>query len=348
MQPAASPILFSIVIVNYNGGEYLQAAVDSVRAQSEQNFELIIIDNASTDGSIESLDISGLSSCEIIQNTDNLGFAVGNNIGAKQAVGQWLVLLNPDAHAEPNWLETLRDATIRYDKCRVFASAQYDASDPSKMDGAGDAYLAFGYPWRGGYGRAASEMPDTGLCFSGCGAGAMYERQLFLDHDGFDERFFCYCEDVDLGFRLQLAGERCIFLRDAIIHHHGSGISGKHSEFSIYHGTRNRFWAYVKNMPFLLLLLTLPVHIALSTYLLVRSFKIKRFRSTAKGMWHGLVGAPALLMSSKWRTKPKRASLAALSRQMAWNPWRMSQRRTHVRQDEEELNTLRTAIDPLS
>ncbi len=341
MQPVDSPLLFSVLIVNYNGGQYLQAAVDSLRAQSEQNFELLIIDNASTDGSIHTLDTTGFGHCEIIHNKRNLGFAAGNNIGAKHAKGRWLVLLNPDAHANANWLQTLHDAAQTYPSCRVFTSAQYCADDPHLMDGAGDAYLGFGFPWRGGFGHGAEDMPQTGLCFSGCGAGVMYDRELFLHHNGFDERFFCYCEDVDLGFRLQLAGEKCLFLREAIIHHHGSAISGQHSEFSIYHGTRNRLWTYAKNMPTPLLILTLPVHVALSVYLLIRSGAIGRFEATKRGMWHGLTGIVKIRSGGKWRVKKRRITLLELMSQMAWNPWRMSKRKTHVRPAKTELSLLR-------
>lgn len=323
--------MFSIVIVNYNGGHYLREALASLADQSRQDFEIIIVDNASTDRSMDSLDLSLLPSVQIIRNSDNLGFAAANNMAAKVAEGKWLVLLNPDATAQQDWLEQLSRASIRHADCRVFTSAQLDMKDEALMDGAGDAYLLFGIPWRGGYGRPLTELPYTGYCFSGCGAGVMYDRQLFLDTGGFDERFFCYCEDVDLGFRLQLAGEDCIFVREAVIYHAGSAISGLRSPFAIYHGTRNRMWTYFKNMPLPLLVLTFPIHVVLSIYLLIRSPFAQHFKPTAKGMVDGILGLPEILGSSKWHTSTRRISLWYLARRMAWNPFRMSHRRTHVR-----------------
>ena len=275
--------------------------------------------------------LDGLPEVRVQRHTKNLGFAAGNNRAAEIARGRWLVLLNPDATAAPDWLDRLEHASQDHPECRVFTSAQIALGAPQYMDGAGDAYLLFGFPWRGGYGHPVLDLPETGYCFSGCGAGVMYDRQLFLDHGGFDERFFCYCEDVDLGFRLQRAGEACLYVRDAVIHHAGSAISGPASEFTIYHGTRNRVWTYVKNMPLMLLALTLPVHLALSVYLLARSASIQRFAPTWRGMKDGWHHAFRLRASAPWRAPKRQVSHWRLARTMTWNPWRMSRRQVHVR-----------------
>ncbi|MAB09572.1 glycosyltransferase family 2 protein [Hyphomonas sp.] len=322
---------FSVIIVNYNGGDYICAAVRSLAAQTFRNFEVIVLDNASTDGSADKIDFTGVPSAQLVRNADNLGFAAANNLGAHMATGRWLALLNPDAEAAPDWLEKIAAASRRHPDCRVFASAQYDMAHPDHIDGAGDAYLIFGLPWRGGFGHPASHMPAEGECFSPCGAAAIYDRTLFLEHGGFDERFFCYCEDVDLGFRMQLADERCIFLPDAIVHHMGSAITGKHSKFSAYHGTRNRIWTYAKNMPLLLLLLTLPVHIVLSIYLIFRNAFIGCFSATLRGTWDGLRKAMSIRRGTDWKTDPRKVPVWALSRTMAWNPHLLNSRAAHVR-----------------
>lgn len=326
-----SSVTYSVVIVNYNGGSYLQQAVDSLRRQTEQDFEVIIADNASQDGSMDTLDTSGLPAVRLIRNADNLGFALANNEAAKIANGRWLVLLNPDAAAEPDWLAQFGRAAKRFPGCRVFTSAQLSMHDENLMDGAGDAYLAFGVPWRGGFGHPRAELPQTGACFSACGAGAMYDRQLFLEAGGFDERFFCYCEDVDLGFRLQLIGEDCIFVREAVIHHANSAISGVGSPFSSYHGTRNRIWTYFKNMPLPLLLLTLPAHAAISIYLIIRAAFLGRLEATFRGTWHGFRDLPSVLADPRWRACPRKVTIGHLMQTMAWNPFRMSRREPHVR-----------------
>lgn len=322
--------LISVVIVNYNGGAFLQEAVNALSRQTLTDFELIVFDNASSDGSADALDLTGLSEARLIRHSDNIGFAAGNNRAAEEARGKWLALLNPDTVAAPDWLEKLIAASQAYPDCRNFASAQLDLNNPDLLDGAGDAYLIFGFPWRGGFGRPASELPPSGWVFSACGAAAMYDRELFLRMGGFDERFFCYCEDVDLGFRLQLAGHDCRFVSDAVVRHAGSGITGRASAFSTYHGTRNRIWTYVKNMPASLLVMTLPGHLVLTSYLLARNSFTPRFVPMLRGSLHGAAGAARIRISTKWRVT-QRERRGHLVRSLTWNPWRMSERRAHVR-----------------
>jgi GT2 family glycosyltransferase len=319
-----------VLIVNYNGGAYLQGALDSLKSQTCRDFEVILVDNASTDGSAETLDTAGLPAFTLLKEPENHGFARGNNLAAARAKGTWLALLNPDARASPGWLDALTRAAAAHPETRTFASAQFLLDDPGRLDGAGDAYHLFGFPWRGGFGRPARELPGPGFCFSACGASAVYERNLFLSLGGFDERFFCYCEDVDLGFRLQLMGEDCRFVPEAAIEHAGSAISGRESAFSTYHGTRNRIWAYAKNMPTGLLILTLPGHIALTLYVLARNSFTPRFPAMLRGLYDGVGGAARLRLSSQWRLA-RPAARPGLARRMAWNPLRMSQRRVHVR-----------------
>ncbi|MEQ9507137.1 MAG: glycosyltransferase family 2 protein [Hyphomonas sp.] len=323
----SGPPEFSVLIVNYNGGAYLQGAIDSLKAQTCRSFEVIVVDNASTDGSASALDTAGLPGFTLMAETENHGFARGNNLAAEKATGRWLALLNPDARAAPDWLAALKRAIDTHDSVRTFASAQLLMDDPGTLDGAGDAYLLFGFPWRGGFGRPSRELPGPGYCFSACGASAVYDAALYRSLGGFDERFYCYCEDVDLGFRLQLMGEDCYFVPDAVIEHAGSGTTGRDSEFTTYHGTRNRIWTYVKNMPPGLMALTLPGHVALTLYVLARNSFTPRFLPMMRGIWDGVRGAAQLRTSPDWRVKQRGAPV----RSMAWNPWRMSQRRAHVR-----------------
>ncbi|MEZ5946298.1 MAG: glycosyltransferase family 2 protein [Hyphomonas sp.] len=330
-EPRQAPA-FSVLIVNYNGGAYVQDALNSLARQTHRDFEVILIDNASADGSTDGLDTSGLPSFTLLAETENHGYAGGMNRGAPKARGDWLVCLNPDAVADATWLDQIAAGIARHPDTRAFASAQFDLSDPDVLDGAGDAYLIFGMPWRGGFGRPASELPGEGECFSPCGAGAVFYRGLYNDHGGLDEDFFCFCEDVDLGFRLRLAGETCIFLPRAVIHHVGGGLSGRASDFSIYHGCRNRIWTYAKNMPGPVFWLTLPGHLALSGYLLARSAMTERFRPTWRGMRDGFAGAAAMRRKGRAGRKARAVPVWLLVRSMAWNPFRMSQRRVHVRE----------------
>lgn len=323
---------FSILIVNYNGSDFLRHALDSLAAQTRRDFEVILVDNASTDGSIEELETADLPIFTLIAETENHGYAGGMNIAAAAARGDWLVCLNPDAVADATWLDEIAAGMKRHPNTHVFASAQYDLNHPDTLDGAGDAYLIFGMPWRGGFGRPASELPGEGECFSPCGAGAVFQRQLFLSLGGFDEAFFCFCEDVDLGFRMRHAGETCIFLPKAVIHHVGGGVTGRASDFSLYHGCRNRIWTYAKNMPSGLFWLTMPGHVVLSLYLLARSAMTGRFTQTWRGMRDGVLKAGEMRRKGREGRRERTASDWRLARAMAWNPFRMSQRKVHVRE----------------
>ena len=221
---------------------------------------------------------------------DNLGFAAGNNAAARVARGQWLALINPDAFATPDWLERLLDGAARHPQVRCFGSLQLRADDEAILDGAGDVMTIAGIPYRGGYGLPRRPIPE-GEIFSACGAAMLIARALFLDHGGFDERFFCYCEDVDLGYRLRRAGERVMMVPDAIVAHIGGGSSGPRSVFATFHGARNRVWTYVKNTPPLLFWLSLPAHIAITLMLIALASRRGLALTTARGAWAGIAGA---------------------------------------------------------
>ncbi len=327
-----SPPDFSVLIVNYNGGHYVQGALDSLKRQTYRNFEVILVDNASTDGSADSLDTAGLPAFTLMKETENHGFARGNNLAAEKAQGRWLALLNPDAEADPDWLGEIAAAIRANSDVEAFACAQFALGRSDLMDGAGDAYQLFGFPWRGGFGHPATAMPPgDGWCFSGCGASAIYKTQLFREMGGFDERFFCYCEDVDLGFRIQLSGRDCLFIRRAVIRHAGGGIAGQSSAFATYHGTRNRLWTYAKNMPLPLLLPTLPGHVALTLYILARNAFTPRFQPMIRGLMDGLKGIQDVAGSDLWREPVRRLGIWPLALRMAWNPFKMSRRQPHVR-----------------
>lgn len=322
---------FSVIVVNFNGLSFLQSCINALAAQEFQDFEVIIADNASSDGSIGVLETRDLEQCRILKNAENLGFARGNNEAIQFARGEWLVLLNPDTVAKADWLAKVDEGIRRNPSATMFACTQYRLNSNDILDGVGDAYLIFGFPWRGGFGHGVRKLPQEGECFSPCGASAVLHADTFRAHGGFDERFFCYCEDVDLGFRMRLAGEHCVYLPNAAVYHVGSGISERHSGFAIYHGTRNRIWTYAKNMPWPLIVLTLPVHFMLTVYLLLRKSLDGTAEPMTRGIRDGLKDAFAIRRSPLWKSPKQTVSLLTLSRSMAWNPWRMSKRLPHVR-----------------
>jgi GT2 family glycosyltransferase len=267
------PPFASVLIVTWNNKTYLLTCLDKLVAQTFRDFEVILVDNGSDDnGMLDGLEEKYSSlSLKIEQLGKNRGFAIANNIGARLARGQWLALLNADAFPEPDWLERLIETTEKIPKA-FFASRQIQAKALGFLDGEGDSYHISGLVWRRNYGLPVKKKGEIEEIFSPCAAAALYPRQAFLDVGGFDEDYFSYQEDVDLGFRLRLKGLRCFFVPQAVVHHVGSASTGKHSDFAIYHGHRNLVWTYVKNMPAPLFWIFLPIHLVANLLTMIKFF----------------------------------------------------------------------------
>jgi len=254
-----------VVIVNYNSGPLLVQSVDSMKHQSFADYRLIVVDNASQDDSV-ALMRARHPDVEVLPAGANLGFAAANNLAVRTFPGsRWIALLNPDAFPESAWLQSLVEVARSNPDVAAFASRTIDARDAALLDGAGDAYHISGRYWRRGYHcQAAHRHQQREEIFTACAAAALYSRSAWEQVGGLDEDFFCYGEDVDLGFRLQLAGYGCLYVPTAIARHYGSAVTVEHSDFSTYYGQRNLVWVYVKNMPPILLWLLLPYHIILN------------------------------------------------------------------------------------
>ena len=202
----------------------------------------------------------------MIRLSENVGFARANNIAARAAGAfDTLALLNPDAVAESGWLEALMGAAAREPTVAAFASQMRLAADPAYLDGAGDSYHVSGRAWRNGHRMPFADWATVEAdVFAPCAAAALYRRAAFEEVGGFDEDYFCYFEDVDLGFRLRLLGYRSLYVPTAIVDHVSSALSGYRSDFSVYHGERNSVWTFIKDMPGPLMLTYLPQHLALN------------------------------------------------------------------------------------
>jgi len=255
-----------IVIVNWNSWQLLEQCLHALARQTWQDFKVVVIDNASTQPVPESF-LERHAGIEFIWSERNLGFAAANNrvIRNKQGV-EWFALLNPDAFPEPDWLARLMEAAQQHPGYAAFGSRQLIAGSEHLLDGDGDAYHISGLAWREGHGKpVVSATQDNREIFSPCAAAALYRRDALTEAGGFDEDFFCYVEDVDLGFRLRLLGHGCLQVPGAVVHHVGSATTGgMQSDFAVYHGHRNLVWCYVKNMPLVLFWLLLPLHLAMN------------------------------------------------------------------------------------
>lgn len=322
----------ALIIVTYNAGAHIARCLESALAQSRPAAELIVWDNASTDDTVEVVRRYE-PRVRLVAHDENLGFAAGNNRAVALCDQPWIALLNPDAFPAADWLEQLGAAAAWGDDVAMVGGVQRDAVDPRLLDGAGDVYHAAGQAFRGGYGKPAPEHIPDGEIFGPCAAAALYRRDAFDAVGGFDERFFCYHEDVDLAFRLRLAGWRAMFASTAVVDHVGSASTAKRSAFSVYHGSRNRLWTFVKCMPWPLLAVLWPVHAALTGALLMRDALTDRsaFRAGVRGVWHGLRG-----LGPSWRARravhrDAKASVVDIAQAMSWNPMTLVRRAPDIR-----------------
>jgi GT2 family glycosyltransferase len=231
-----------------------------------KDFAVLVIDNGSEFNNIPSFR-EKYSHVTFIRNQSNIGFAAANNQAIKLLENtEWVALLNPDAFPDPDWLEKLVSAANSNTDYTFFASRQFMEGNEHILDGDGDIYHISGLAWRNNHGKfLINNEKDNCEIFSPCAAAAFYKKSALISVGGFDEDFFCYFEDVDLGFRLRLLGHRCLLVTNAIVHHIGSATSGgKRSDFALYYGHRNFVWTYVKNMPGFLLWLCMPLHLSLN------------------------------------------------------------------------------------
>jgi GT2 family glycosyltransferase len=309
----------TVVIVNFKSAATLPHCLACLAAQTSLPERIVLVDNASGDGSLETCRELVAARPELAARTSidaagsNLGFAAACNRGIAAATTELVALLNPDAFPEPGWLAALVAAAARHPDCVAFGSRQMLAGHPGILDGIGDRWHVSGLSWREGHRRAMRrEDLEAREIFSPCAAAALYRRQAVLDVGGFDEDYFCFGEDVDLGYRLRLAGHRARCVPEAVVEHVGGGSTP--SEVATYFGHRNTLWTLVKNTPGPLLAPALLAH--LSQTILGMSFlgARGRGRAFARAKWDAVRG-----LAGAWR---KRRLIQAARKVSTWQIWR--------------------------
>ena len=237
----------SVVIPNWNGMTYLDACIDSLARQTFRNFETVVVDNASTDGSVEHLH-KVWPDVRVVALDTNRGFPGAVNAGIRASRTPYVVLLNNDTVAEPSWLERLvaaMDANPRFS----FGSSKLVRTSDGAIDSAGHTYsLWLGASDNIGEGEPATAFAETAWIFGACAAASIYRRELFDDIGLYDEEFFFTHEDVEFDLRANVAGHRCLYIPDAIVHHHRGGSYVVDPKILLM-GVRNRIWAAGKNLP---------------------------------------------------------------------------------------------------
>jgi GT2 family glycosyltransferase len=241
-------LLLSILIVNFNGLRHLRECFDSVSAQSFKDFEVVMVDNGSSDGSIDFVE-AAYPFVRIVKSETNLGFAGGNNLGAAHCRGDFLFLLNNDTRLAPDALESLATAIVARPGFTIFACFMLDYHHPDRVDSAGDRLYTNGAPFAYA-GFLADRFNRETEVLTACAGAAVYRRDVFERLGGFDEDFFLIFEDTDLSLRARHAGERILFLPQAKVYHKGSAsLGGKRSKTTFYYSERNFPLLLIKNFP---------------------------------------------------------------------------------------------------
>lgn len=308
----------AVVVVNANAGDHLTRTLECLARQTVRPRRTIVVDNASTDGSMDGLE-ERFPWLEAVELDENVGFAAANNLAVRMADDcEWIALLNPDAYAEPRWLEELLGAAERRHEYTFFGSFLVRAGSPEELDGTGDVLHVSGLAWRRDHGDPiAGRARGEEEIFSACAAAALYRRDAFQSVGGLDERFFCFYEDTDLSFRLRLRGHRCLLVPSAVVHHVGSVTTGAISDFAVYHSYRNLVWTWVKNMPAPLVALYAP-QLLLLNVLLLTAFGVRgRHRVVLRAQRDALRGLPHALRARRTIQGSRTASAREIRRVLA-------------------------------
>lgn len=303
----------AVVVVNWNGGALLVRCLRSLMVQTTAPGSIIIVDNGSTDQSIAAIE-EKFSNVTILRLGQNIGFAAALNRGIAEAEHYaWIASVNPDAFPTEQWIETMVAAVNKYPRVAGLGSQMIDDADRSRLDGNGDNYHVSGLAWRRNHGEPTTAMDTTDReIFAPCAAAAFYNRQVISELGGFDESFFCYFEDVDLGFRLRLAGYQCQAISNAVVFHIGSAITGRRSDFSIYHGHRNLVWSFFKNMPPSLMWRYLPQHFLLNIMTVLYYGARGRLRTILSAKIDAVRGLPAILRRRAAVQRSREATVPSL------------------------------------
>ncbi len=260
--------LVSVMILNWNGEEVIEECIDSVLQTEYENYEIVVVDNASTDRSIEI--IEGFKSVRLVRNQQNYGFAKGNNIGFAYCRGAYVVTLNNDIIVEPNWLNKPieifeRDERIGIVSCRQMNYYKRDLIDSLYLFPT--HFLLFGnMGLKKRYCRENPHYSKRGYTIGASGASVIYRKKLLEELNGFEEKFFAYHEESDLHMRAFLAGWKCLYIPTSVVYHKGSHSFNKMKKTFYYYHERNRVWFIYRNFPVSIIVRNLPM-------ILFREFK---------------------------------------------------------------------------
>ncbi len=311
--------LASIVIPNWNGERFLPTCLKSLERQIYPDFEVILVDNGSSDGSVP-LVKRDFPWVKVVELSRNQGFAAACNIGARHASGDILVLLNNDTEAEPEWLAELVKALQEHPEAGTAASKILLFDRRNVIHSTGDLMGRDGIPRNRGVWEEDRKQYDQWLqVFGGCGAAVAYRREMWEELGGFDEELFMYLEDVDLAWRAQLRGWKAVFAPRSRVYHHLSATGGGPTA-SFYTG-RNTILVIVKDMPGKLIrrywrfIVGAQVRIAVDA---MRASRGEAARARLRGQIAALVALPHWIEKRRAVQKTLRVNVEALDRMLVW------------------------------
>ena len=273
--------LVSVVVPFFNSRDLLSECLAHLLRQSYGPMEILAIDDASTEGPFDDIEAE-FPAVTFIRLPVNGGFCVAANAGIAVARGEYVALLNNDAVPQPGWLESLVETMESSSQIGACASKLLTMDSPPRIESAGDSYR----PWRSPRGRAAGQpadaMNEPGQVFGACAAAALYRMRALHEVGGFDEDLGSHYEDVELSFRLWLAGYSVWYVPSAVVHHRGHA---SYEERAVLHQVlRNDVLVYVRDMPAALFWLFLPALVLRQLY---------------QFAYFGIRGATGLFVSAK-------------------------------------------------
>lgn len=266
----------SVVIPNFNGIAFLDSVLASLEGQTLNNFEVILVDNGSTDGSC-SFVTANYPWVHLIELSENFGFCGAVNAGIRAAKAPYVLLLNNDTEIKEDFVEEMLAAIRRHKNAFSCGARMVQYHDRDKLDDVGNYYCALGWSFARGRGKDIHAYETEDRIFSACAGAAIYRKKILEKIGYFDEEHFAYLEDTDIGYRARIYGYENWYAPKAIVYHVGSGTSGsRYNQFKTRYSSRNNIYLIYKNMPLLQIILNLPF--------LVAGFLVKFLFFAVKGM----------------------------------------------------------------
>lgn len=249
----------SVIIPNFNGKQYLKNCLDAMKRQVYRDFEVILVDNGSEDGSADYVR-EHYPEVHVLTLQENRGFCGGVNAGIQASESPYVVLLNNDTIAEKYFLKNLVSFMKEHPGTFSCQAKMLKLQDRDKIDDAGNYYCALGWAFADGKGKPETRYNRERRVFSACAGAAIYDKRLLEKTGLFDEVHFAYLEDLDIGYRARLLGYENWFCPKARVYHVGSGTSGsRYNLFKVRYSSRNNIYMIYKNMPLLQIIWNFPL-----------------------------------------------------------------------------------------